>query len=67
MIETLSGYLSAAVGCPTDQAKVLIWIMIHIPLGYLYRMVHGPVARLVYGMLVGTLFSWSMYQMRKSA
>ncbi len=65
LVDLLAGLLAGAVGCPEDQAKVLVWILAHIGLGYGYRFVHGSMPRTLYGLAVGTLFTWSMYGARR--
>ena len=60
-VEILAGYLGSAIGIPTDQAKVLLWLFIHVGLGFAYRKIKGPLERELYGMIIGTSFIWSMY------
>jgi|JFJP01.1.fsa_nt_gi hypothetical protein len=67
LVDLLAGLLAGPVGCPLDQAKVLVWILIHIGLGYGYRFVKGAMPRTLYGLVIGTLFTWSMYGMGRLA
>jgi hypothetical protein len=65
LVDLLAHALAGAVGCPADQAKVLVWILAHIGLGYGYRFVRGALPRTLYGLGFGTLFTWSMYGTRR--
>ena len=66
LVDLLASGLAGAVGCPQDQAKVLVWLLAHIGLGYGYRFVQGALARTLYGLSIGTLFTWSMYGSRRT-
>ena len=61
LVDEISLGLGSMVGCPLDQAKVLVWLIIHVGCGYGYRKIEGYIPRLVYGMVLGTIFCISMF------
>lgn len=67
LVDELALGLGMVVGCPLDQGKVLVWLMIHIGCGYGYRQISGYIPRLVYGMVLGTIFCLSLFSFSKLA
>jgi hypothetical protein len=65
LVDEMALGLAGVVGCPMDQAKVLVWLLAHIGCGYAYRYVKGYTERLVYGMVLGTIFCLSMFTLGK--
>ena len=66
VVDELALGLSGVVGCPMDQAKVLVWLLLHIGCGYGYRQVNGYIPRMVYGMALGTIFCLSMFSFSRT-
>lgn len=65
LVDELALGLGIVVGCPLDQAKVLVWLIIHIGCGYGYRFISGHLQRAIYGMVLGTIFCLSLFTIRK--
>lgn len=63
-VDILATGISKAIGCPLDQGKVLVWLLIHVGCGYGYRKIRGSLNRNLYGMTIGTLFCLSMFGAR---
>lgn len=64
-VDLTASLLAKAIGCPYDQAKVLVWVLIFVGCGYAYRSVNGALNRNLFGLVIGSLFCFSMYGARK--
>lgn len=64
LVDELAMGLALGVGCPKDQAKVLVWLLLHIGCGYGYRFINGHLQRAIYGMVLGTVFCLSLFTFR---
>lgn len=60
-VDIIADLFTKYTGTPIDQAKILTWLLIHIGCGYGYRFIKGALQRSLYGMLLGTAFSVSMF------
>lgn len=57
----LGGLIAKVLNSPLDQGKVLFWLLAHIGFGYAYHSVKTATNRLLYGLIIGTVFSLSMF------
>lgn len=54
----LAEELSASAGIPTDLIKTMLLMLGSLALSPLFRLLHSPLARKIYSLVLGVLFVW---------
>ena len=60
--DKLGEYLSKIIGVPASQIVLILTMLSIIPFCFLNYLIHGKYARLIYSLVIGLLFQFSIYK-----
>ena len=64
--KTIADYISSKVDSPAEQIILIMTIASAIPFSFVNYFIHNKTSRLIYSLVVGFIFQYSIYTVKHS-